>query len=847
MVHGSSVPLEIQAQGHKAEAAYQKALRKGSVQVYRGRIMFVGQARAGKTSLKKSLLGLPFNPNEESTLGVEVDPSKCEVEVDQVKNWQRTEQQKIDVSEFNEDIAKMIARDLKELEDKNPKTSDDMDLKQVDAGGLKQLDASPTVSVDGSIANLNQVNRTWIDALGSNVPQNSMPANQDGHLRIHSTAALSNDVIEMVVQYLQGRKLGEDIKAKEVVLSLWDFAGQHLYYASHSIFLSLRAVYVLVHNLSKDLSAQAEPCARKGTLDILLENPTNQTNLNNLLSWLVSVHCIRPTTDEADDQKENPLCLRPPVFVVGTHADKPFEDIVEIEKCIKKSILGKTYEKHVIRPFFAVDNTGSLSDYGVQSLQNKIMEVLNQEPYMGEKVPIRWFNFEKVVEELMAMKIYHMDLDQLLTVTKRVCRIDDEEELSTMLNFYHDLGVIVKFGRTVVLQAQWLIDLFKQLITVRPYDEVNPLYSECWQELEESGILRMALVDHVFVDLIQKGLSKEDILNMMELYGLIAKFSFPPADGEQEERYFVPAQLRSSPSDLYEIKPSDCDPCPLYLEFLDGFVPHGLFAQLLARCIRWCSECNPKTAPNLYQNGARLFIGKQTIFYLILICRKRFIKVILKRNPASALPTTASVTMASDVRAFLEDTLQVMSRELSWLRNLKYELCVACAHCLSRTDPCDKHGTVCCTHDDCLRLLPLSPKGQMICPMSFCDEAIAPVGLEQWLPVHKTESEKQEMVPSNPEGTSVKRKRESSCSSTKRAKFTPGPLEGTSHKGQRPTVKQKPFRPGSSSNPSKEICKKSKHLQGSSVKRRIESPSCSSAKGPKLTPEHLAGNISNSY
>ena len=65
-----------------------------------------------------------------------------------------------------------------------------------------------------------------------------------------------------------------------------------------------------------------------------------------------------------------------------------------------------------------------------------------------------------------------MNLDQLLTVTKQVCRIDDEEELSTMLNFYHDLGVIVKHGRTVVLDAQWLIDLFKQLITVRPFDEV---------------------------------------------------------------------------------------------------------------------------------------------------------------------------------------------------------------------------------------------------------------------------------------------------------------------------------------------------------------------------------------
>ncbi len=85
---------------------------------------------------------------------------------------------------------------------------------------------------------------------------------------------------------------------------------------------------------------------------------------------------------------------------------------------------------------------------------------------------LRWFNFEKVIEELVATKIRHMDLNQLLTVTKRVCRIDDEEELSAMLNFYHDLGVIVKFGRTVVLEAQWLIDLFKQLITVRPFNEV---------------------------------------------------------------------------------------------------------------------------------------------------------------------------------------------------------------------------------------------------------------------------------------------------------------------------------------------------------------------------------------
>ncbi len=220
---------------------------------------------------------------------------------------------------------------------------------------------------------------------------------------------------------------------------------------------------------------------------------------------------------------------------------------------------------------------------------------------------------------------------------------------------------------------------------------------------------------------------------MMERYGLIAKFSFLPADGEQEERYFVPAQLRSSPSVLYDIKPSDCDPCPMYLHFPDGFVPHGLFAQLLSRCIRWCSECSPKEAPNLYQNGARLFIGKQVIFDLILICRKRFIKVILRRNSASAPPPTASATVASEVRAFLEGTLQAMKRELSWLRNLKYELCVACAHCLKSTVQCANHST----HDDCLHLLPLSSDGQMVCRMSFDNEPMEICGLKQWLLVSK--------------------------------------------------------------------------------------------------------------
>ena len=107
------VPREIKAQGPEAKLAYGNALKTGKVKVYRARIMLIGQDRAGKTSLKKSFLGLPFDPEEDSTDGIEVDPSKFEVDIDQVKNWKRTDK-KLSVSQFAFDLAKMVAKEIQE-------------------------------------------------------------------------------------------------------------------------------------------------------------------------------------------------------------------------------------------------------------------------------------------------------------------------------------------------------------------------------------------------------------------------------------------------------------------------------------------------------------------------------------------------------------------------------------------------------------------------------------------------------------------------------------------------------------------------------------------------------------
>ena len=101
----AEVPTEILFGGQLAMLMYRKALRHGHVNVYRGRIFLIGQDRAGKTSLKKSLLGLPFDSKEESTEGI--DPSKCEIDVNRVQNWHCDSKNTI-LSEVSEQISRSL-------------------------------------------------------------------------------------------------------------------------------------------------------------------------------------------------------------------------------------------------------------------------------------------------------------------------------------------------------------------------------------------------------------------------------------------------------------------------------------------------------------------------------------------------------------------------------------------------------------------------------------------------------------------------------------------------------------------------------------------------------------------
>ena len=273
-----------------------------------------------------------------------------------------------------------------------------------------------------------------------------------------------------------------------------------------------------------------------------------------------------------------------------------------------------------------------------------------------------------------------------------------------------------------------------------------------WKKVQDTGILSMELVDHVFKEFVRQGIVRDDILNMMEHFDLIAKFSPSSTD----VKYFVPGQLKPLPDSLCAVEPSSSDPCPLYVNFFTGFVPHGLFSQVVSRTIRWCSEmitCTKTSSassprndtgkeikeqskagqtpcPKLYLNGARFIIGRRIIHDFVLLCKKRFIKVVLKQRTQSCQVSADSST-ATRVREFLEETLQDLSRDLSYLHGLQYQFCVACPYCQLQNQTCTNHNQLSCPYEDCLHLLDIKQGEPLICENSY-GEIRTVDGLKKW-------------------------------------------------------------------------------------------------------------------
>ena len=452
----------------------------------------------------------------------------------------------------------------------------------------------------------------------------------------------------------------------------------------------------------------------------------------------------------------------PPVFLVCTHADEPFQD--SDPHALAREVFGalrrRVYGKHLV-DVFVVDNTksGSVEKCPeVDRLRREVETVVNELPQMKEAIPIKWLKFEKEMKEKNQDGHKWISLDEAKNIATEKCGISSTEQFVAMLNFLHDQRILIHFddtpqlNRMVILDPQWLIDVFKEVITIRPYQSKERKYEEMWLKLETTGILKEELLQHVWGPLFDNRETCHTLITMMEKFCLLCRLSSSVATDSPTE-YLVPSMLKFPPEeDVSELIAFAGIPS-LYLKFKSSQVPIGLFPRVVLMVFQWCKkEFSSQEQPQLHQNFARFYTHPAEGCSLILKCHSSFIEVVVHKKrcaaglssdvaPALNLPSESTydafqVDFARAVCRRLGLILECMRIEFPWLKNMAYDLLVCCPVCSTRrsVNYCCNHNVHGCKEEQCLHLLSesqlLASRGSIVCTRSvFALNCEVPVDL----------------------------------------------------------------------------------------------------------------------
>ena len=735
----SKVSPAILARGSSAVEAYNKALTKGKTSVKRVPIMLIGQDRAGKTSLKKSLKGIYFDPEEDSTVGIEVDPSHCKVSIETWKTGATENGQNSDVAlSFDYHTARWIV-DRFEEESKNnlfetstEEIENNLDSEKTEMPRQPSTTEPPRELDAGHFHGSSSRDLT----VSTEVAYISSSPKEENREDIHhSTKGVPEEVAAVTATLLQGDRKDT---GEEIYSTVWDFAGQSVYYVTHPLFLTARAIYCLVYDLSLNPQATAAPLVKQGVYKKYQESLNLKTNLDYLDFWMRSVASLAKCHVEENNvipkSEELPTKL-PPIFLVCTHADKPFADrnprelAYEILGCLRD----RSYGAHLVDVFF-VDNTkaGTESECSeVVRLRQKVLTVARELPHINEAIPIKWLKFTKTINALREKGNKCISLKDANDIASNVCNINQDKELKTLMDYLHDLRSLIHFdespelNKLVVSDPQWLIDVFKKVITVQPaYQCIEKKFIELWWKLEREGLLDEELLTHMWEPLFDNRETFQSLIAIMEKFSLLCSW---PSDSSGNKSYLVPSMLRSHPPDeIAELVDSASIPS-LFLKFENGHVPPGLFPRLVLQFFQWGEENFWRPEKSIFfHNFARFFPSDDGEVSVILLCHPSFIEIVVHRanvddeiseDFSSRMALSADlqcdatrVTCAAVVRRQLGLMLECMRNDLCWLRNMTYEMCVICSVCCNggAVNYCHTHHQQRCREEQCLHFWPVS-------------------------------------------------------------------------------------------------------------------------------------------
>ncbi|KAL3854642.1 hypothetical protein ACJMK2_013903 [Sinanodonta woodiana] len=520
---------------------YRKALRNGTEKVFNIRIMIVGPYDVGKTTLTKRLLGKEVNIcDRQSTEGIDVQTECCKVSL-ATGEWMTQEQN----AEENLSLQRLVKL-LNEQVQKKPNPNEQVPKEM-------EMHVNTAMQDNGKDQHYLAV-RANQDIDEDVMPTLSQPVESPIAIlspEVSSDIARENEKKDVVMEIIQLVNTNSDKLEKSLeeyaTLGMWDFAGQYVFYTTHQTFLSYRAVYLLVIDLSQHITAiiQDECFIDTAGLKLCQVQETIDT-------WMNMIHSCTSSSKPGI----------PAVILVGTHVDK-IPEKYRHEVCeryfrkIRSYLSDKPTILHLVNEDFAIDNT--VVDDKLVALKQKIVEVASQQPYWGEEVPARWILLERELTRLKAAGIKVIPRTLLEAFNQAHDVPIPTEELELFLKFQNDIGTILYFSievlkDNIVLVPQFMIDALKSLITAEVFVLRNaPAVAQKWDMFNKSGKLYPELIDAIWTKEKHPDLhdNKQHILLFMEHLHIIAKprcFSDDGTEIKVEDYYLAPSSAGAIPS-----------------------------------------------------------------------------------------------------------------------------------------------------------------------------------------------------------------------------------------------------------------------------------------------------------
>ncbi|XP_031567289.1 uncharacterized protein LOC116302196 [Actinia tenebrosa] len=733
-----TIPSEIRARGPEALKAYEEALESGKTKNRRLLIMVVGPARAGKTSLLKSLNGEKYDPKEDSTDGIQLQRTFCK---SQENCWSKESTKGISYADCMADIIHKNLQggdDSEEIHDKNfakarlkesteksvesseslsKNDDDDRDEdhdNDDDAVEDDDVDEDDEADDDDDAHGNDddKMNAIKVESEEMNEEANEERENQE-YISEKSAANLPKPIEEKLIKLMGSKMSDKTNRENEVYIKSLDFAGQAVYNVIHPIFLTSKAVFILVYNLKNVPHDLMKSIVQEDGAERELVDPFEMTNMENLELWL---SCISSYTDIQRMAKIDELSL-PPVFLAGTHADRFDGNLEAARKIIREIYKSLSPSKnpsgsHVVRnEIYTVNNSvsgnGEINDEVVRKLKADVEDLSKSLPHMNEDIPINWLWFEEELSNLVENENKkYITIDEALKIVNE-CKVNtsaESKEFFTLLNYLHDSKTVIYFEETkkVFIDTEWLVKVFTKVIEVRPVEKRDG-FDESWDKLEEKGVLDRALVEHVWKGLVDERNTIDSLLLIMEKFSLICRWN----TSEGEEVYLVPCMLCNSE------KREDIAKClehekssTMVIRFNTSHVSLGIFPRLFVAIAEELKKIWPNLEkPELHKNFCRIFeIGKERNLDICII-QSSFQTICVTVCNIQNIDGQQVTEFCQDFRKLLDQIFDEMWRNFPWMQNMTFEYGILCPVCTTSSNKCKSHGMEGCTQDTCLHFV----------------------------------------------------------------------------------------------------------------------------------------------